>query len=321
VITVLILEHGQVRRETAVDPAWLRPGAPVVFWVDIPQAAPDAAHLLRDVFGFHELAIEDALSEVHHPKIEHYEKFLYLILHGIAAGQGQRGFATQDVDFFLGPNYLVTVHGQASRSITHLQEICVRHSAVLSEGPPGLLHRIVDTMVDHYRPEVDLLEERLDALERVVFEEPRTNPLRDILALKQDVASLRRITLPERDSVGRLARREFPEIPDALAYQFRDVYDHLVNLTDEAVSLQDRVSGLLDAYLSSQSNRLNQVMKVLTVIATIFMPLTVLTGMWGMNVGLPHLPGGDGAQFWWVAGIMGLSSGGMLAVFRKLGWL
>jgi Mg2+ and Co2+ transporter CorA len=117
------------------------------------------------------------------------------------------------------------------------------------------------------------------------------------------------------------ARREFAEIPDQLAYRFRDVYDHLVRLSDEAIFLQDRVTGLLDAYLSMQSNRLNQVMKVLTVIATIFMPLTVLASLYGMNVELPHLPGGDAAQFWWVLAIMLTMSGGMLWVFRRMTWL
>jgi magnesium transporter len=289
--------------------------------MDIMEPSADDRRLLTDLFHFHELAVEDALSEIHHPKIESYDGFLYLILHGIVAGQDHRGFVTQDVDFFLGRNYLVTVHHAPSRSIAQQLEVCIRHAGVLAEGPPSLLHRIVDAMVDHYRPEVDELEERLEELERVVFEEPHRNPLRDILSLKQDVASLRRITLPERDAVGRLARREFPQIPDRLAYQFRDVYDHLVNLTDEAVSFQDRVTGLLDAYLSSQSNRMNQVMKVLTVIATIFMPLTVLTGMWGMNVALPHFPGGDPTQFWWLFAVMLASSIGMLWVFRKMGWL
>src|SRR5947208_17127946 len=113
-----------------------------------------------------------------------------------------------------------------------------------------------------------------------------------------------RMTLPERDSVGRLARREFPQIPDRLAYRFRYVYDHLVNLTDEAVSFQDRVTGLLDAYLSSQSNRLNQVMKVLTVITTVFMPLTLLVGVYGMNVALPDLPGSGLSDFWGLLGAM-----------------
>jgi magnesium transporter len=289
--------------------------------VDVELPEPGAERLFRDVFGFHDLAVEDALSEIHHPKIERYERFLYLILHGIVAGAHQRGFVTHDIDFFLGSNFLVTAHGHPSRSIAQQRDVCLRHSGVLGHGPADLLHRIVDTMVDHYGPEVDGLEEKLDALETVVFEQPGAHPLRDILALKQDMASLRRIVLPERDAIGRLARREFAEIPDALAYQFRDVYDHLVQLNDEATLLQDRVTGLLDAYLSSQSNRLNQVMKVLTVIATIFMPLTVLTSMWGMNIPLPAFPGGAGAQFWWVAAIMLGASGGMLWVFRRMGWL
>jgi magnesium transporter len=319
--TVLAHENGQTRRESVVDPHWLEPGSGVIVWVDIAAPQPEDERLLRDVFGFHALAVEDALSEIHHPKIEHYDRFLYLILHGILAGRNEQGFVTQDIDFFLGATYLVTVHTQPSRSIAQQLEVCTRYNGVLAEGPPSLVHRIVDTMVDHYQPEVDRLEDQLEELERIVFEQPRTNPLREILSLKRNVASLRRVVLPERDAIGRLARREFGEIPDALAYQFRDVYDHLVNLSDEALFFQDRVTGLLDAYLSSQSNRLNQVMKVLTVISTIFMPLTVLTSMWGMNVGLPKFPGRDPAQFWWVLLIMLVSSSCMLWAFRKMEWL
>src|SRR5262249_22004692 len=151
-----------------------------------------------------------------------------------------------------------------------------RHDDVLGEGPAALLHRIVDQMVDHYRPEIDALEDRITDLERLVFERPQSNPLRKVLKLKADLASLRRVTLPQRDAIGRLARREFPQINESLSYRFRDVHDSLIRVADEAALFQDRVNGLLDAYLSSQSNRLNQVMKVLTVIATIFMPLTVL---------------------------------------------
>ena len=125
----------------------------------------------------------------------------------------------------------------------------------------------------------------------------------------------------QRDAIGRLARREFPQISDALAYRFRDVYDHFVRLAEEAIFLQDRVTGLLDAHISMQSNRLNAVMKVLTVIATIFMPLTVLTGMYGMNVALPAFPGGEPAQFWWIVAIMTVLSAAMLWLFRRLRWL
>jgi len=121
--------------------------------------------------------------------------------------------------------------------------------------------------------------------------------------------------------VSRLARREFSLVSEAMSYRFRDVYDHIVRLNDEAIYFQDRISGLLDAHLSSASNRLNQVMKVLTIISTVFMPLTVITGMYGMNVSLPELPGGHGAQFWWVMGGMLASSIAMMWFFKTRKWM
>lgn len=319
--TILIFRNGKLEEAAALDPAWLAPDAKETVWVDLEAPDEHERRLLTEVFRFHELAVEDALQEIHHPKIEAYGEMLYLILHGIAAGKRHKGFETRDVDFFLGRNYLVTVHFHPSRSITGEREVLRRHPGLFAEGACSLLHRLVDRMVDHYGPEVDALEDRLEALEQQVFGDARRNPLRRILGLKADIASLRRVTLPQRDAVMRLARREFAEIPESLTFRFRDVYDHLVRLADEAVSLQDRVTGLLDAYLSTQSNRLNQVMKVLTVIATIFMPLTVLASLYGMNVELPHLPGGAPAQFWWVLGIMLAMSGVMLWIFRRMHWL
>jgi magnesium transporter len=319
--TILARNHGETSRADAVSPEWLAPDSDAVFWVDIEQPDDNDRRLLSETFHFHDLAIEDALAEIHHPKIETYDGLLYLILHGIAPGGGEAGFVTQDVDFFVGRNFLVTVHNDRSRSIEAERDACVRHTTLLDDGPVSLAHRIIDRLVDHYNPEVDQLEERLGALEQIVFDRPGENPLKAMLALKRDVASLRRVALPQRDAVGRLARREFPQISDRLSYRFRDVYDHLVRLTDEAIFLQDRVTGLLDAYLSNQSNRLNQVMKVLTVIATIFMPLTVISGLWGMNVPLPAMPGGAAAQFWWVVAFMALISGVMLWYFRRMRWI
>jgi magnesium transporter len=183
------------------------------------------------------------------------------------------------------------------------------------------MHRIIDTMVDNYRPEVDQLHARLDKLEKEIFTRPDASLAKRILDFKRDVASLRRIVLPQRDVVGRLARREFPNISEPLALRYRDVYDHLVRLADEAFFFQDRIAGILDAHFASVSNQLNQIMKRLTLISTIFLPLTVLTGMYGMNVTLPHMPGGDPWQFWWVVGIMVALSVGMLAFFRSKGWI
>jgi magnesium transporter len=310
-----------VYKHEGVDPSWLGADSGIWVWVDLSSPTPDEARVLSDVFHFHELSIEDAVAEIHHPKIESYGEYLYLILHGIDFKAREHAFRTQEVDFFLGPRYLVTYHSGSSRSIGRITEICSRNERVLGEGPSALLYRIIDTMVDNYRPETEKLSHRLDALEKEVFQRPKETLVRRILDFKRDIASLRRVVMPQRDVVGRLARREFPQISEPLSYRFRDVHDHLIRLADEAIYFQDRVSSLLDAHLSNVSNQLNGVMKVLTIISTIFMPLTVLTGMYGMNVGLPHLPGGDAAQFWWIAAIMASVCIVMLTFFKRRGWL
>jgi magnesium transporter len=252
------------------------------------------------------------------------------VLHGIDARLatpkptregGQRAqFGTRDVDFFLGRNFLVTVHDGKSRSIEKMREVCGRYEHILKEGPVALLHRIVDTMVENYRPVIQEIEDRIGKLEEQAFV-GHERLARQVMKLKREVSSMRRVMVPQRDAIGRLARREFPMISDEMAYRFRDVYDHVVRLTEEAVLFQDRVTGIFEVNLSASSHRLNQVMKVLTVMSTIFLPLTVLTGMWGMNVTLPNLPGGEEVQFWWVGGIMVALIVGMLAFFRRNKWI
>jgi magnesium transporter len=321
VITILHHENGHTRTCEAVDPAWLEPGQTGMLWVDLSDPTPEEALVLREVFNFHELAIEDALAHSHHPKIEAYPGFLYLIVHSIDFEKSQHQFATHDTDLMIGDRFLVTVHSGNRRSLAAVREQCSKHDHLLAGGPMTLCHRILDRMVDSYRPEVELLSDQLDELEERVFERPDESLMRAILGLKRDVASLRRVVQPQRDVVARLSRREFPAVTDALAFEFRDVYDHLVRITEEATFAQDRISGLLDAYLSAVSNRLNQVMKVLTLFATLFMPLTVLTGVYGMNVPLPVLPGGEDAQFAWVMGMLVAMGGGTLWFFRTRKWM
>lgn len=320
-ISIYVHQHGETTRAPRVEPAWLEPASDVTLWVDLAAPGPEEGRLLSEVFRFHPLSVEDALSAIHHPKIEQYPGYLYLILHGIDFEGRRKGFATRDIDFFLGRNFLVTVHDGRSRSIAGWKAVCDEHEHVLAEGPAALMHRIVDTMVENYRPEIDALEDQIDGLEETAILGDRPNLIRQILALKRDLASLRRVVLPQRDAVGRLARREFPQINDEITYRFRDVYDHFVRLSDEASLFQDRITSILDAHLMAISNRLNIVMKVLTVISTIFLPLTVLTGMWGMNIPLPMFPGAEGAQFLWVAGVMIAIAAAMLAVFRWNKWI
>src|SRR5882762_10278578 len=285
-VTIFVHRNGQTERATSIDRAWLNPAAGVYVWVDLAAPSIPESLILSDTFAFHPLSVEDAMAPVEYPKAEPYKGYLYVILHGIDFRALEHGFATHDIDFFLGPTYLVTVHDGSSRSIGELRDHCPRNTKILGEGPVALFHRIVDSMVDHYRPEVEKLEERLNELEKEVFENPQPALVRDILDEKRDVSSLRRVIIPQRDVVGRLARRDFAEISVEMSFRFRDVYDQIVRIADDGMIFQDRITGILDAHLSNVSNRLNEVMKVLTILSTIFMPLTVLTGMYGMNVPL-----------------------------------
>jgi magnesium transporter len=318
-ISVYVLQNGETTCVDRVDPAWLDPKSKTPLWVDLSAPTEEELKILSDVFHFHPLSVEDARSALQFPKAEAYDTYLYIVLHGIDVTKKQE-FATRDVDFFVGPNYLVTVHDGTSRSIENMRGVCNRHTRVLAEGPIGLLHRIVDAMADHYRPVVGKLEERITQLEEFAFAgEP--NMVRRVMKVKRSVAEMRRILVLQRDTIGRLARREFAAISDEMAYRFRDVYDQVVRMTEEAILFQDRVTGILEVNLATVSNRLNQVMKVLTVMSTIFLPMTVLTGMWGMNIPLPQFPGGEAAQFWWIAGILTAMSAAMLAFFRRNGWI
>ena len=319
-ITIYVHRDGVTRPAERVEREWLDPSSPVTLWMDLAAPTEDEFKILSDVFGFHPLAVDDARSSLQYPKVEPYPGYLYLVLHGIDVSKGKAQFATRDVDFFLGRNYLVTIHDGESRSIVHLRELCDQHERILSEGPVALLHRIVDTMVDNYRPALEALEARLDKLETLAFT-GHEQIVPQIIRLKRELGTLRRVIMPQRDVIGRLARREFPAISDEMAFRFRDVYDHMARYADEAMLFQDRVTGIHEINLATVSNRLNRVMKVLTVMSTIFLPLTVLTSMWGMNITIPHLPGGPDAQFWWISGIMMGISGAMLLVFRHLKWI
>jgi magnesium transporter len=321
VITIFIHRAGRTELAQSIDRAWLKPTSGVLLWIDLAAPSIPESLILSDTFGFHPLAVEDAMSVLQYPKIEPYDGYLYVVLHGIDFRKGEHGFATHDVDFFLGANYLVTVHDGHSRSIATLRDHCPRNVHIMSEGPVALFHRIVDAMIDQYRPEVEQLESTLDHLENAIFVHPSQDLVRQILSRKRDVSSLRRVTTPQREVIGRLARREFVDISSEMAIRFRDVYDHLVRLNDEAYVFQDRITGILDAHLSNVSNRLNQVMKVLTVLTTVFMPLTLLSGLWGMNIALPHFPGGDAVQFWWLSGIMVMVVAAMLVFFRGKRWI
>src|SRR5262245_35836950 len=204
-ISVYVHEGGATTQASRVDPVWLEPSSPTKLWVDL--SAPDEADIavLTDVFRFHPLSIEDARSALQFPKVEQYSNYLYLVLHGIdSQANTSHGFATRDIDFFLARNFLVTVHDGASRSIARLREACGQYEHLLHEGPVSLLHRIVDSMVDNYRPVNEALESRIEALEERALA-GRAQLVSQVMKMKRELAHLRRVLIPQRDAIGRLA--------------------------------------------------------------------------------------------------------------------
>jgi magnesium transporter len=321
-VTIFVHREGRTERAASIDRSWLSGASGVVVWVDLAAPSIPESLILSDTFAFHPLSVEDAMSARQYPKAEAYDGYLYVILHGIGFRvQDERQFCTHDVDFFVGPHYLVTVHDGDSTVILELREHATRDPKIVGDGPVALLHRVVDAMVDSYRPEMDKLEDRLDDLEKNIFDDPYPALVRQLLDEKRQVAWLRRIVTPQRDVIGRLARRDFLDIGTEMSFRFRDIYDHLVRIADDVLIFQDRITGMLDAHLSNVSNRLNEVMKVLTILTTIFMPLTLLAGLYGMNVPLPVFPGGDRMQFWWLSGISLAIVVAMLAMFRRKRWI
>jgi magnesium transporter len=320
-IAYYVHRDGRTERLDDIDPAWLRAESGVRVWADVTEPTESDGRVLQTVFGLHPLAVQDAIETVNNPKVELFPGVLHAVLHGIDFQAETDTFETHDTDFFLTRGYLITVHDGKRRSIQRVHELCLQNDAILAEGPAALMHRIVDTMVDHYRPEVEELEERLDGIEERVLEQPSTDLTRQILGVKRDIASLRRIVLPQRDAVGRLGRREFDVIDQEMSYRFRDVYDSLVRLSDDATIFQERVTGILDAHLAAISNRLALSSQRLAAVATIFGTLTVLSGIYGMNVPLPTIGGSEQVEFWWIIGVMTAVTGVLYLLFRRAGWL
>lgn len=288
-------------------------------WVDLEAATPEEAEILSRDFHFHPLAIEDCISETLLPKIDDYSDYIFLVLHG-SRPMTDHAFVTAEMNFFLGSRYLVSYHDEPSRSISRAKERCLRGGPSVTRGVDFLLHEILDGMVDNYFPVLDQFDSIIDRIEEEVFARPDRETLNRIFDLKKEVMHLRRVAGPQREILNRLSRDPFPVISAKAAVYFRDVYDHLARISDLAESYRDLVTGALEAYLSVVSNRLNEIMKVLTVFTATLMPLTVITGIYGMNFeNMPELRFRYG--YFIVLAVMAAITVGMLAFFRKKKWL
>ncbi len=255
-----------------------------MLWVDFLTAPLDECEpILRDVFGFHPLAIDDALREEHVPKIDDWSEYVYIALHGINFKREWDALDTDELDIFLGRNFLVTYHFDPIPGIDRVWNGCDRDSRHVRGGPDHVLYEVIDATAADYMNVMDELDEAIDVIEDEVFDAPTPKTLQRIFALKRAVLRLRRILSPQREVLNKLARDDYAVIDAKDRVYFRDVYDHLVRLYDLNESLRDLVGGALDTYLSVTSNNINVIMKTLTIVTVLFMPISFLSGFWGMN--------------------------------------
>jgi magnesium transporter len=286
-------------------------------WVDLERPNEGEVAVLRDVFGFHPLAIDDCHSRRHHPKLEEYSGYLFLILHGVDPEAHIQDFRTRQLSLFLGPRYLVTFHRTKLRSTDDVWDGLVRNDgALLRSGPDFLMHAIVDSQVDRYLPILDRFEIEIEQLEDRIFHEPSEKFIDEILALKKALLRLRRISGHQRAVLQRLVRGDIGLIQERCVLYLRDVLDHMTRVTDLAEAFRDMAGSALDAYVSTVTMQLNQTMKVLTAYAVIFIPLTFVAGVWGMNFSsMPELHWKYG--YYLALGAMGILGAALYLYFRR----
>jgi magnesium transporter len=286
-------QDGRLRTDLGPDefPAALR-DVDGLLWVDFSDELPEACEpILRETFGFHPLAVDDALEESHIPKVDDWGQYVYLVLHAVVfdpRDDGQVG--TLELDVFLGKNYLVTHQAQPVAALDRVWTACQRDERHLRIGVAHLLYELADELVADYMPVIDGIDEAIDQIEDQVFENPTPSLLEQLFLLKRALLRLRRIIAPQREVLNKLARGDYSVIDARYGVFFRDVYDHLVRLHDITESLRDLVGSALDTYLSVVNNRMNDVMKTLTIITTLFMPISFLAGFFGMNFFQPVAP-------------------------------
>ncbi|MEW6718233.1 MAG: magnesium/cobalt transporter CorA [Chloroflexota bacterium] len=262
-----------------------------LFWLDLSGEPLEVCEpILRDVFDFHQLAVDDALREIHVPKIDDWENYLYMVLPAILRSSSETEiFTPVELDIFLGTNYLVTYHDKPIPALVSLEETCLRDERLLSRGAAYLVYRLADEFVDDVMPVVEEVEERIDQIEDRIFQNPQPATLEELFTIRRALLQLRRLFIPQREVFNKLSRGDYAVINTKHRIFFRDVYDHLVRLQDINENLRDLTSSALETYLSVVNNKMNDVMKTLTAITTIFMPVSFLAGFFGMNFFQPVL--------------------------------
>ncbi len=300
-------------------------------WVDLEQPTPEEARfVLEDVFHFHPLSIEDCVSVSPSPKVEEYTPkegdrfcpYLFMVIHAVDYSRKDGVFATRELDFFLGKNFLVTYHAVTLRSVTATEERCMKSTVHIARAPDRVAHTLLDGIVDNYKPALDELALEIGDLENMVLQNPTRETLNRIIQIKREVLHLRQIIGPQREVLARFARGEFKLIRAHLVPYYRDVYDALFHISELAHNYMDSLTGILQVYLNMSSNQTGEVVKLLTIITVLTTPLMIVGTWYGMNFeGMPELRLGRGHGYMLAIIVTVVSTLAVYAWFKKKRWI
>jgi magnesium transporter len=310
--------------KTVTDVAAIRSAceAKLPIWIELEHQCHDGEQLMLELFDIHPLTIEDIYQKRSSPKLEDYRNYLYVIVHAVQSLKGGQ-IALIELDILIGKTFVIT-HDPTGEITKDVVDELMRDPTLLCKGPAWLAHAILDNAVDRYLPVVDHLDDDIQKLEMEALLRAGTKKgppvLRKILKYRRLLQDLRRMSIHQREILLRLSRGEFDEIPRDSVPFFRDVFDHFVRINDLLEGFRDLITSALEAYLSVQNNRMGEVMKTLTLISTVMLPLTFVVGLYGMNFKhMPELSWLYGYPF--ALGLMAVIAGSILYWFRRRGWL
>lgn len=292
-----------------------------LLWIDIKQHEDADIDLLTDIFKLHPLTVEDCIMPNARPKLEKFKNYLFMIMFAIELHPEQEEeIKMVELDLCLGKNFLITMHTDYIGSLGASKERIRKQSPIIAQGADFLLCSIIDSLVDSYFPIINMFDDRVDDMSDELFKEPTQETLSKIYNLKNEIMFLRRTVGPQADVINLILRGDFEFITAGNVAYFRNVYDNLVRLGDIIGTSRDVITSALEAYSSVVSNRLNEIMKTLTIIATIMMPLTLIASIYGMNFRfMPELS--HRYSYPIIIGIMLIIAIAMLFYFKRKKWL
>jgi magnesium transporter len=298
-------------------------------WVDLENATPaETRHILGEVFHFHPLSVDDCIHVSPSPKVETYDPkeedrfqpYLFMVIHAVDYSRKDGAFATSELNFFLGKNFLVTYHTVPLRGVQVVEERCLKSTVHVARAPDRVAHALLDALVENYKPALEELSLEIAELETEVLQSAGPEILQKIIAVKKEVLHLRQIIGPQRDVLARFARGEFKLIRGHVVPYYRDVYDGLFHIGEIAQGYSDSLSGILQIFLNVSSNRTGEVVKVLTMITVITTPLMIVGTWYGMNFkNMPEVDWRWGYVYALVITL--LSTAATFIYFRRKRWL